>query len=123
MTKLDRLLPPTPLARRLSVQSVLFAVGEGTFITGSAVFFTQVVGLSAGQVGLGITVSGLAQFALSVPLGKLTDRVGPKRMWALGAGSGAALYAVWPLIDGFGAFVVMMVALSLVETAGWSGRG
>ena len=105
------------------MQSVLFAIGEGTFITGSAVFFTQIVGLTAGQVGIGITVAGAFQFFLSVPLGKLADRVGPKRMWALGAGAGAALYAVWPLITGFGAFIVMMVALELVNTAGWSGRG
>jgi MFS family permease len=120
---LDRFLPPTPLARRLSVQSVLFAIGEGTFLTGSAVFFTQVVGLTAGQVGIGITVAGLAAFLCSVPLGKLADRIGPKRMWALGAGSAAALYAVWPLIDGFASYVAMMVTLQLVETAGWSGRG
>jgi MFS family permease len=120
---LDRFLPPTPLARRLSVQSVLFAIGEGTFLTGSAVFFTQIVGLTAGQVGIGITVAGLAAFVCSVPLGKLTDRIGPKRMWALGAGSAAALYAVWPLIDSFATFIAMMIALQLVETAGWSGRG
>ena len=102
----DRFLPPTPLARRLSVQSVLFAIGEGTFITGSAVFFTQIVGLSAGQVGIGITVAGLVSFALSVPLGKLADRFGPKRMWSLGAFAGrVALRPSWPLIDGFGAFV------------------
>ena len=54
--RIARVLPPTPLARRLSVQSVLFAIGEGTFLTGSAVFFTQIVGLTAGQVGLGLTV-------------------------------------------------------------------
>ena len=122
-SRIDRFLPPTPLARRLSVQSVLFAVGEGTFLTGSAVFFTQIVGLSAGQVGIGITVAGLVSFVLSIPLGKLADRVGPKRMWTLGALGGAALYAVWPLIDGFAAFVLMMVALEVVGTAGWSGRG
>lgn len=121
--RLDRFLPPTPLARRLSVQSVLFAVGEGTFITGSAVFFTQIVGLSAGQVGIGITVAGLFSFALSVPLGKLADRVGPKRMWSLGAFAGALLYGVWPVIDGFAAFLLMMIALEVVGTAGWSGRG
>lgn len=121
--RLDRFLPPTPLARRLSTQSVLFAVGEGTFVTGSAVFFTQIVGLSAGQVGLGLTVAGVFRFLLSVPLGRLADRIGPKRMWALGAGAEALLYAVWPLIEGFGAFLVMMVALTVVESAGGSGRG
>ena len=122
-SRFDRFLPPTPLARSLSVQSVLFAIGEGTFLTGSAVFFTQIVGLSAGQVGIGITVAGLFAFVFSVPLGKLADRIGPKRMWAIGAGSAAALYAVWPLIDGFASYVAMMVVLQLVETAGWSGRG
>ena len=121
--RLARLLPPTPLARRLSVQSVLFAVGEGTFITGSAVFFTSIVGLSAAQVGLGLTVAGLVSFFLAVPLGKLADRVGPKRMWALGSFASAGLYAVWPVVDGFAAYLAMMVVLELVGTAGWSGRG
>ena len=120
---LQSALPPTPLARKLSIQSVLFAVGEGVFLTGSAVFFTQIVGLSAGQVGIGLTVAGLVSFCLAVPLGKLADRVGPKRMWALGAFAGALLYAVWPLIHGFVAYLVMMVVLELVGTAGWSGRG
>ena len=122
-SKLDRFLPPTPLARRLSVQSVLFAIGEGTFITGSAVFFTQIVGLSAGQVGLGLSIAGVASFFFAVPLGKLADRIGPKRMWSLGAVGGALLYAVWPFIGSFPAVRAMMVVLQLVESAGWSGRG
>ena len=122
-SRLTRLLPPTPLARRLSVQSVLFAVGEGTFLTGSAVFFTQIVGLSAAQVGVGLTVAGVVSFFFAVPLGKLADRVGPKRMWAIGAFGGAALYACWPFVDGFGAYLAMMIVLELVGTAGWSGRG
>ncbi len=43
-----RLVPPTPLSRRLATQSMLFATGESTFMTGSAVFLTLVVGMSAG---------------------------------------------------------------------------
>jgi MFS family permease len=122
-TRLDRFLPPTPLARRLSVQSVLFATGEGAFITGSAVFFTHIVGLSAAQVGLGLTVAGVVTFCFAIPLGRLADRIGPKRMWALGASASAALYLVWPFITSFTGFLAMMVALQLVQTAGWSGRG
>lgn len=81
---IDRMLPPTPLARRLSVQSIMFAVGEGVFLTGSAVFFTQIVGLSAAQVGLGLTAAGVVTFFFAVPLGRLADRVGAKRSgrWA-----------------------------------------
>jgi MFS family permease len=122
-SRLARMLPPTPLARKLSVQSVLFAIGEGTFLTGSAVFFTQIVGLSAAQVGLGLTVAGVVSFFFAVPLGKLADRVGPKRMWAMGAFGGASVYAVWPFIDGFTAFLAVMVVHQIIETAGWSGRG
>ena len=119
----QRQLPPSPLARSLSIQSILFAVGEGTFLTGSAVFFTQIVGLSAAQVGVGLTVAGVASFFFAVPAGKLADRVGTKRIWAIGAGLTALLYLVWPLIHGFAAYVAMMVVLEVVSQAGWSGRG
>ena len=122
-SRLDRFLPPTPLARKLSVQSVLFAVGEGTFLTGSAVFFTQIVGLSAAQVGIGLTAAGVVSFFFAVPLGKVSDRVGNKRMWAIGAFASAGLFALWPLIHGFAAYLAMMVVLEIVSTAGWSGRG
>ncbi len=122
-SRLSRILPPTPLARRLSAQSVLFAVGEGTFLTGSAVFFTEIVGLSAAQVGVGLTVAGVVSFFFAVPLGRLADRFGPKRMWAIGAGVSAGLFALWPLVEGFAAYLAMMVVLELVGTAGWSGRG
>jgi predicted MFS family arabinose efflux permease len=122
-TLLTRLLPATPLARRLSAQSILFAVGEGVFITGSAVFFTHVVGLSAAQVGLGLTIAGVVTFFFAVPLGRLADRVGPQRMWALGALSQALLYLAWPWITGFGAFLAMMIVLELVDAAGNAGRG
>lgn len=118
-----RQLPPSPLARSLSVQSILFAVGEGTFITGSAVFFTQIVGLSAAQVGIGLTVAGIVSFFFAVPAGKLADRVGTKRIWAISAFATSLLYFVWPLLHGFAAYLVMMVVLEVVSQAGWSGRG
>jgi len=72
--------PPSPLAGRLAAQSLLFALGDGTFLTGSAVFFTQIVGLSAAQVGLGLTFGGIASFLAALPMGKLVDRFGPQRV-------------------------------------------
>lgn len=122
-TLLGRVLPPTPLARRLSAQSILFAVGEGVFLTGSAVFFTKIVGLSAAQVGLGLTIAGVVTFFFAVPLGRLADRAGAKRMWALGALAEALLYLAWPWISGFGSFVAMMILLEMVSGAGGAGRG
>ncbi|UMG93839.1 MFS transporter [Nocardioides sp. TF02-7] len=117
-----RLAGPTSLVRRLSAQSVLSAFGDGVFLTGSAVFFTQIVGLSASQVGLGLTFSGVATFALAVPLGKLSDRYGAKRMWALSSLVEAVLYLVWLVVGGWWTFVAMMVALGLVQTSARSSR-
>ena len=99
--------PPSPLAGRLSAQSLLFALGEGTFLTGSAVFFTRIVGLSAAQVGLGLTCAGLAAFLAAVPMGKLVDRFGPKKMWAVSSTGQAAMFAVWPFITDFQGYVAM----------------
>src|SRR4051812_47132541 len=120
---LNRVLPANPLARRLSIQSILYAVGEGAFLTGSAVFFTRIVGLSAAQVGLGLTIAGVVTFFFAVPLGRLADRIGPRRMWASGALMTSLLYLTWPLIHGFGAFLAMLVLLELVDAAGSAGRG
>ena len=121
-TSLRRLIPPTPLSRRLATQSLLFATAEGTFLTGSAVFFTQVVGLRAAQVGLGLTVAGVVSFVVAYPAGKLTDRIGPKRMWAIGALVAALMFGAWPFIDSFSGYVTMVVCFEIVENAAGAGR-
>jgi MFS family permease len=120
--RLTRLAGPTPLVRRLSSQSVLSAFGDGVFLTGSAVFFTQIVGLSAAQVGLGLTIAGVATFLLAVPLGKLSDHYGAKRVWAIASLVEALLYLVWLAIGGMASFVVMMIGLELISTASRSAR-
>jgi MFS family permease len=120
--QLLRLAGPTPLVRRLSVQSVLSAFGDGAFLTGSAVFFTQIVGLSAAQVGLGLTVAGMVTFLLAVPLGKLSDRFGAKRVWATSSLVEALLYVAWLAVGDMAAFVAMLVVLELVVTTSRSAR-
>ncbi|WP_244931262.1 MFS transporter [Nocardioides sp. W7] len=122
-TLLGRFAPPSPLAGRLSLQSVLFALGEGTFLTGSAVFFTQVVGLSAAQVGLGLTLAGMAAFVAAYPMGRLVDRFGPKRAWAVSGVGQAAMFALWPFIDSFAGYVAMAVVMEVVGALGSTAHG
>src|SRR6187551_3642168 len=110
-TILRQTRPPSPLAGRLATQSLLFALGEGTFMTGSAVFFTQTVGLSAAQVGLGLTLAGVAAFAAAWPMGKAVDRFGAQRCWAVSAAGQAGLFALWPFIDTFGKYVAMAMVM------------
>ncbi|WP_446663937.1 MFS transporter [Flexivirga sp. B27] len=121
-TLLRRILSDDPLIRAMSYQSVLSAFGEGAFLTGSAVFFTQIVGLSAAQVGLGLTIAGVATFLVAVPLGKLADLVGTRRTWILGALFQALLFAAWLLIGDFAGYVAVTVTLEVVLTWMRAGR-
>jgi MFS family permease len=120
---LSQMRPPSRLAGRLSAQSLLFALGDGAFMTGSAVFFTQIVGLSAAQVGLGLTCAGIAAFLAALPMGKLVDRFGPKRMWVVSAAGQAAMFALWPFITDFPGFVAMAVGMEVIGALGQAAHG
>src|SRR3546814_9768520 len=99
------------------------AVGDGTFMTGSAVFFTQGVGLSAAQVGLGLTIAGVAGFLAALPMGKLVDRFGPRRMWALSAAGQAAVFSVWPFINDFQGYLAMAIVMEVIGALGGAAHG
>ena len=116
------IIPPTKLERDLALQSVLSAFATGSFLTGTAVFFTQIVGLSGSQIGLGMSAAAFVTLALSIPLGRLSDRVGAKRLWMISAFIEALLYLAWPLASGFASFVGLLAVLACVETAGRSAR-
>ena len=116
------LVPEDHLTRRLAVQSVISAFGDGAFLTGSAFYFTQLVGLSAQHVGIGLSVAAAVQFLASVPTGRWVDRTGAKRAWVAMAAAQAALYFLWPAIGGFATFLLMMAAMSVVESTMRSGR-
>ena len=118
----NRILPPTKLERDLVWQCVLSAFATGTFLTGTAVYFTQVVGLSGAQVGLGMSIAAGVTLLLQLPMGRLSDRVGAKPLWALASAVEAALYFAWPLIGGMATFVAMLTVLAVVETAGRNAR-
>lgn len=115
--------PPSPLAGRLARQSLLFALGDGAFLAGSAVFFTVIVGLEPVEVGLGLTIAGIAAFVAALPMGKVVDRFGPRRMWAVSAVGQASMFALWPFIDDFTGYVVMAVAMEVVGVLGGAAHG
>ena len=117
-------LPRTTLERNLAVQCVLSAFATGSFLTGTAVFFTRMVGLTGAQVGLGLSIAaGVALLLqLQLPLGRLADRVGAKPLWVVASAVEAALYLVWPFIGGMVGFVAMLSVLAVFETAGRNAR-
>jgi len=72
-------LLPEPGARRVyGVTTLVNTLGFGLIVTSMVLYFTRVVHLSSNQVGLGMTIAGLAGLAAGVPIGDLADRHGPR---------------------------------------------
>ncbi|HET8602812.1 MAG TPA: MFS transporter [Marmoricola sp.] len=119
----SRLLPPTSLGRSLALQSALYAVGTGVFVSGNAVYFTRVVGLTPGMVGLGISLGGAVSMLAAVPAGRWADRLGLRGSWACAAFVEALLYLAYPFVHGLGGFVLLLGLLALAQALGAGGRG
>ena len=63
---------------RLQTAQLANSVGDGVFLVTSALYSTRVVGLSASQVGLALTIGWGAGLLAGVPVGHLADRRGPR---------------------------------------------
>ncbi|HEY3009320.1 MAG TPA: MFS transporter [Micromonosporaceae bacterium] len=97
-------------------------MGSGTFLTGSVVFFTQVVGLTPVQIGIGFSLVGMVGLFGSLPLGHLADRIGGQRAWVAGALLEAAAFVGYPFAHGFWSFVFVIVAGSIGDVVASGGR-
>jgi MFS family permease len=107
-------LPPEPPVRRFLVVSFIDSLGTGMFLAGSALFFTRDLGLTAGQVGLGLSLAGVTGFVCSVPIGRLSDKKSALPVLvALQLWRGACFLA-YPFINGLG----MFIAVSCLAGAG-----
>ncbi|MFF2079067.1 MFS transporter [Kitasatospora sp. NPDC058162] len=63
--------------RIIAVGVVVNASGSGFYLTGSTLYFLKGIGLTAAQVGLGLTIAGLVGFLTTVPVTLLAKRLGP----------------------------------------------
>ncbi|MET7808449.1 MFS transporter [Micromonospora chersina] len=117
MDALRRLLPPPGTVRILTTSSLIASVGYGLYVTGSAVYFVRSVGLSASQVGVGLSVAAIVGFLASMPAGLLSDRLGAKRVTVSLMVLQSVTLASLTLVRGFPTFLVGMALLGLLENA------
>ncbi|WP_433790928.1 MFS transporter [Actinoplanes sp. CA-252034] len=117
-----KILPPPGLPRTLAVQSLVYAIGNGAFLTGSVVFFSLYVGLTPVQIGIGLSAAGFVGLIGSMPFGHLADRIGGQRAWVIGATAEAAAFAAYPLADGFTLFLLVICAQTAAEAFANAGR-
>jgi MFS family permease len=111
------MVPSEGLARRLAVLAVVQAFGFGVFLTSSAIFFTQTIGLSVTEVGVGLSVANVFGLLFAVPIGKLADRYGARHLLLGTYLALAVLFACYSLVGGFISFIVLTSLISIGETS------
>ncbi|MGC4857322.1 MFS transporter [Micromonospora sp. DT4] len=110
-------LPPVGRLRTLALATLANSIGAGLWLTGAALYLTRDVGLSAVQVGAGLSVAGLVGLTASVPLGALADRRDPRTLRAALQVLQAVVAATYLLVDSFAVFLVVAV-LELLLASG-----
>lgn len=102
--------------RALSAMTLVNTIGNGLLMTSIVLFFTREVGLSGGQVGLGLTIAGACGLVAGVPAGHLGDRRGPREvLGALMVAQGVATF-LYVFVSSFAAFlVVACVVITLLQ--------
>jgi MFS family permease len=110
---------PGPL-RSLSAVTLINTAGNGLWMTVNALYLTRVAGLSAGQVGLGLTVAGAVCMVASAPMGYLADRRGPRGTQVVFFAALAVLTLGMLAVRSFAALVVV-ASLTAIADAGQRG--
>lgn len=77
----SRVIPAPGPTRRLAVATLVNTTGNGAYVSAGTIFFVSSVGMPARSVGLGLTIAGLFAMAIGIPVGRLADRVGARRVY------------------------------------------
>lgn len=115
MPDLTRLLPPAGPLRRYALVTLVDSTGLGLYTTGSVLFFTRGLGLSASFVGVGLTVAALVGLLASVPAGRLADRRTRRGVLVPFYAAQAVLFALFPLVHSRWSFLAVVCGIALAE--------
>ncbi|CRK57729.1 putative membrane protein [Alloactinosynnema sp. L-07] len=110
-----KVIPPDPLRRKLIAIRLAESIGKGVFISGSVVYFTLHVGLSAGQVGLGLSAAGFAGLVSSIVFGMIADRMSRRRLLCILFVLLAIGFGLYSVVDSAAKFYVLVMCVGFLE--------
>lgn len=114
---LRRLLPSSPARRILTFATFANSFGGGMFTTASALYFTRVVGLSTGQVAIGLFGGAMAGLAAGVLVGRLADHWGAKRVHITVMLCGGVVISCFTLVGSFWSFFAVSLVSGMIIPA------
>jgi MFS family permease len=115
---MPQLLPDRGAARIFAAYTLVDSTGTGLWTTASVVFLTRSVGLSAGQVGLGLSIAGLVGFLGGVPLGHLADRRGAREVTLALAAAQGLVMAAYATVHAFWQFLLVACCFQFAQRGG-----
>ncbi|MBF8194053.1 MFS transporter [Nonomuraea sp. K274] len=115
--RLTRVFPSTAAGNQLVLVALVDSFGTGIFLSGSVVFLTQVAGLTAAQIGLGLSAAGIVGLISTVPIGLVADRVGTRKVLVALQVWRAAWFVAYAFTASFPFFFIVACMLAMAEKA------
>ncbi|WP_262380557.1 MFS transporter [Nonomuraea sp. PA05] len=102
--------------RILAHAQLVSSIGDGVYLVTSAFYFAGIVGLSATEIGLGLTLGWAVGSVAGVPLGHLADRRGPRGVAVLLAVATAVAVSGFLFARSFAAFALVACLYGTAQT-------
>ncbi|MEN0083763.1 MAG: MFS transporter [Leifsonia sp.] len=93
----------------------LDSAGTGVYLAGASLFFIQFKGFTVAEVGIGLTMSGIASLLSKVPIGLLADRYGPRGVLVSLTVLRGVGFACMAGVSNVAGYVCVSIALGVLE--------
>jgi hypothetical protein len=113
----ERFIPGQRIGRQFVAISLFGAFGSGMYYTCSALYFTTKVGLTASQVGAGLSIAAAAGLLGTLPVGALAGRLRAGRAYIWLQILRGLVFTGFCLITSFPEFVLACVFAGLTEAS------
>lgn len=109
-------MPEKGPERVLAASTLINTFGNGLFFTLSVLYFTRIVGLTAHQVGIGLTVAGAIGLLFSIPGGHIADRIGPRNVSIMVRCLEGLMMIFYAFVNSYFTFMVLVIVLAILES-------